>query len=302
MRADQCVPHFHDDDEECTHGRFEAGAGNGLGRATARRLLLAGDTVIGLDVSAAGLASLEAEFQSSMMGIVCNVADPVSVAEAAAKVRTRSGGVPCLDCIINFAGLIRGGPLVEIEDKQMQLILNVNVFGTFLINKYFYPLLKTDRAGGYVPRIVNTASEVAYAGLCAGFNGPYSATKMAVYKLSEALRQELGLMRRPVAVLTLCPGAFDTDMVVAASSDFYDAAVKQTPFAHALRQGGKSAAAYIALSKAPAWQLADRLFNEVHARKPASNLILCNVSPIMVMLQFVPAALLDAQTRWMLGN
>ena len=48
-----------------------------------------------------------------------------------------AGSAPpkCIDCIIHFAGVIRGGPLVEMPAAELAQVMSVNVLGTAHVTK-----------------------------------------------------------------------------------------------------------------------------------------------------------------------
>jgi NAD(P)-dependent dehydrogenase (short-subunit alcohol dehydrogenase family) len=269
------------------------GAGAGLGKATATLLLRKGDTVVGVDVNAEALEKMEAEWKGQFLSLPCNVGDADSVRDAAARLGKFQGTSKCLDCIINFAGILRGGPLVEMSDADMATSLNVNVLGTFLVNKHFFALMKAD-SPNYSARIINVSSEIAYCGLSAAFNAPYAMSKAAVWAYSTALRQELSALERPIKVLTLVPGAFATDMTDHGTLAFEKAAAKpNTLYKAALVEGGEFAALYMALAKVPATYMAEQMFHAVHTSEPESEVLFVNMSVLMALIQFAPQPLLD---------
>ena len=196
------------------------GAASGLGRRVCVECAAAGDQVVALDLDAAGLRALEAEVPGILV-CVADVTDPGSLAGAveivSADLALLDEHGAYIDTICNFAGVIRGGPLVEMREEDMQLVMNVNVLGTFNVNKAFFPLLHRRPRQGQRPRpsptIINVASEVSKSGLSAGFTAPYSMSKFAIEAMSVALRQELALLHDPVAVVVLNPGAMETPML-----------------------------------------------------------------------------------------
>ena len=119
---------------------------------------------------------------------------------------------PVIDVIANFAGVIRGGPLVELDSSELETVMNVNVGGTHTVTRAFFPLLR--RAGEAAsPVIIIVCSEISLSRLSAAFNAPYSMSKFALEGYATALRQELSLLADPVAVTVLNPGAMRTPML-----------------------------------------------------------------------------------------
>ncbi len=182
------------------------GASSGLGFALAYRLASQNDHVVAVDNDENGLRRLARLLpEHSLTTVACDVTDPKSVRRAAQATVEAVGSI---DAILNFAGVIKGGPLVEMDDADLALVMSVNVVGTCLINKHFFPLIKP----GPAAKIVNVASEVSKARISTAFNAPYTMSKLAVEAYSDSLRQELSLLRNPIAVTVVQAGAFRTPL------------------------------------------------------------------------------------------
>jgi NAD(P)-dependent dehydrogenase (short-subunit alcohol dehydrogenase family) len=180
-------------------GRYEKhcvhhGAAEGLGAATAEEFAEHGWQVFAGCHVTPGAAS-------HGIPIALDVTDSDSCAAAARKVATHTDG---LGAVINFAGLLELGPLMEVSEERLRRVFEVNVIGTHRVNRVMFDLV---RAGG--GRIVNISSESGR--FCAGITaGPYAMRKHAVEAYSDALRQELMFVGVPVIVIE--PGAFRTAM------------------------------------------------------------------------------------------
>ncbi len=173
---------------------FITGAAVGLGAATAEEF-----AEHGWQVFAAGHVTPGAA--SHGIAITLDVTDSDSCAAAAREVARHTDG---LGAVINFAGLVDLGPLMEVSEERLQRIFDVNVIGTHRVNRVMFDLV---RAGG--GRIVNISSESGRfrAGIT---TGPYAMSKHALEAYSDALRQELQFLDVPVIVIE--PGAFRTAM------------------------------------------------------------------------------------------
>ena len=176
------------------HTVFITGAAGGLGAATAEEFAKQGWEVFAADLVAPAAAS-------HRIPITLDVTDSDSCAAAEREVAKHTDG---LGAVINFAGLLDLGPLMEVSEERLRRILDVNVIGTHRVNRAMFELL---RAGG--GRIVNISSTEGRfrAGLT---SGPYAMSKHAVEAYSDALRQELMFVGIPVIVIE--PGAFRTPM------------------------------------------------------------------------------------------
>jgi NAD(P)-dependent dehydrogenase (short-subunit alcohol dehydrogenase family) len=173
---------------------FITGAASGLGAVTAEEF-----ADHGWEVFAAGHVTPGAA--SHGIPITLDVTDSDSCAAAAREVAALTDG---LGAVINFAGLLDLGPLMEVSEERLRRIFDVNVIGTHRVNRAMFDLI---RAGG--GRIVNVSSESGRfrAGI---ITGPYAMSKHALEAYSDALRQELQFLGIPVIVIE--PGAFRTAM------------------------------------------------------------------------------------------
>ena len=199
------------------------GAGGGLGHATVERLLAGGWKVFAADLSKDLLRT--SMHDPDAVPVVMDVTDQESIESAYHTVASQTDR---LDGIVNFAGVMGVGSLTDIPEARLARILDINVMGTYRVNKTFLPLVEAAKG-----RIVNLSSETGWQS-AAPFNGPYAMSKHAIEAYSTALRRELALLG--IKVVTIQPGAFRTNMV-AGIEDAFTAAEAETPkFAQALRK------------------------------------------------------------------
>jgi NAD(P)-dependent dehydrogenase (short-subunit alcohol dehydrogenase family) len=174
------------------------GASRGLGREVARRLAEAGYIVL------AGVR--DPAKMTPMRGVEVlplDVADPDSIAAAAALVKARHGR---LDVLVNNAGILLDGStgLLEQEADVLRRSLETNTLGPLLMVQAFVPLM------GKGGRIVNVSSGGGQLSVPSTWAPTYSISKTALnavtVKLAEALRP------RGIAVNAVCPGWVRTDM------------------------------------------------------------------------------------------
>jgi NAD(P)-dependent dehydrogenase (short-subunit alcohol dehydrogenase family) len=192
------------------------GAVGGLGSATARWLADRGWEVVAGDLDSPSLTALAGP---GITPVVLDVTDSASVEEAA---RTVASSVDGLDAVINFAGVLAVGSVLEIGEEELRRVLDVNVLGTYRVNRAFFPLVHA-RQG----RIVNISSETGHQ-QGAPFNGAYAMSKHAVEAYSDALRRELAFLGVPVVKMR--PGPFRTGMVEGIERAFTRAAEESTHF------------------------------------------------------------------------
>jgi NAD(P)-dependent dehydrogenase (short-subunit alcohol dehydrogenase family) len=199
------------------------GAGGGLGHATVERLVASGWKVFAADISEEMLRS--SIHDPDVVPIVMDVTDNDSIQSAFEAVSSQTAR---LDGIVNFAGVMGVGSLVDIPEERLARILDINVMGTYRVNRRFLPLVEAAKG-----RIVNLSSETGWQST-APFNGPYGMSKYAVEAYSHALRRELALL--DIKVITIQPGAFRTNMVAGIERAFTAAEAETPRFAPVLRK------------------------------------------------------------------
>lgn len=205
---------------------FITGGAGGLGGATARYLAERDWRVFAADFDE---AALEAIGESpGITPLLVDVTDTASIEAAGEAIQEAAGG---LDGIVNFAGILAVGSLIELEESALARVLDVNVMGTFRVNRTLLPLV-LNRQG----RIVNISSETGWQ-TAMPFNGAYATSKHAIECYSDTLRREL--MFLDVPVIKIQPGPFKTEMVAGIERSFERAAKASTYFGAMLERLGK---------------------------------------------------------------
>ena len=195
----------------------------GIGRATALRLAREGADVACLDIarpyedfpghgtaSADELDEVVAEIESlgrRSVGVRADVSRWDQVHAAVAEAIGALGGV---DLVVNVAGgasLGAGaGPLLQITEAEWDLVLDVNLKGTWMVSRACAADMLARGSGG---RIVNISSQAGKRGFA--MLGAYCAAKAGVILLTQVLAVELGPMG--ITVNAVCPGTVDTDLL-----------------------------------------------------------------------------------------
>ena len=198
------------------------GAGGGLGHAVVERLVMNGWKVFAADISKDLLRS--SIHDPDVVPIEMDVTNGDSIRSAYDAIASHTDH---LDGIVNFAGIMGVGSLTDIPEERLARILDINVMGTYRVNKKFFPLIEAAKG-----RIVNISSETGWQS-AAPFNGPYAMSKYAIEAYSTALRRELALLG--IKVVTIQPGPFRTSMVEGIERAFTQAENETTKFAGVIR-------------------------------------------------------------------
>jgi len=199
------------------------GAGGGLGHAVVERLVMDGWKVFAADISTDLLRS--SLHDPDVVPIAMDVTDNESIRSAYDAIVSHTDH---LDGIVNFAGIAGIGSLTDIPEERLARILDINVMGTYRVNKRFFPLVEAAKG-----RIVNISSETGWQS-AAPCNGPYAMSKHAIEAYSTSLRRELAVLG--VKVITVQPGPFQTSMVEGIERAFTQAEGESPKFASVFRK------------------------------------------------------------------
>jgi rhamnulose-1-phosphate aldolase/alcohol dehydrogenase len=162
------------------------GAGSGIGRAIAHRLVAEGACVVVADLDAANAAAVAEELggPDKAVAVTVDVTSEEQIADAFKAAVLAFGGV---DLVVNNAGISISRPLLETTAKDWDLQHDIMARGSFLVSREAARVMTAQRLGG---DIVYIASKNAV------FAGPnniaYSATKADQAHQVRLLAAELG--------------------------------------------------------------------------------------------------------------
>ncbi|GHA34684.1 3-oxoacyl-ACP reductase [Devosia pacifica] len=188
------------------------GGAQGLGLAMARRLLQSGAKVSIWDRDAAMLdRAVEALGEGAEARLV-DITDLPGLEEAHERTEAALGPVSIL---VNSAGIAgRNGPLETFDPEEWRQVIEVNLNGTFYVNRVVIPSMKARNYG----RIVNISSVAGKEGnpnLAA-----YSAAKAGVIGLVKSLGKELA--GYDIAVNAITPATAKTRILDSLTEEFIE--------------------------------------------------------------------------------
>ena len=187
------------------------GASSGIGEATALALAQQGAAVAIAARRKDRIDALAARIADGGGTALAIEADVTSEEQAEALVRQTVAGLGRLDTLINNAGVMLLGPIVDAPLQEWERMIDLNVKGLLYCAHAALPHLLTaahdsPRQVADMVNISSVAGRVARSG-----SGVYNATKWGVGAFSESLRQEV--TRRHVRVSLVEPGAVATELV-----------------------------------------------------------------------------------------
>jgi NADP-dependent 3-hydroxy acid dehydrogenase YdfG len=181
------------------------GAGSGIGRALALNLTRKGSILALSDVDEAGLAEtvdlVKGAGAREVRSDRLDVADRTAFEAYADAVAEQFGRV---NVVVNNAGVALAGDLVDLEWKDIDWIMGINLGGVLTGTKAFLPHLIAS-GEGHVVNISSLFGLISMPG-----QSIYNATKYAVRGMSEALREEMLIAGHPVGVTVVHPGGIKT--------------------------------------------------------------------------------------------
>jgi NAD(P)-dependent dehydrogenase (short-subunit alcohol dehydrogenase family) len=219
------------------------GAGRGIGRACALALVDMGATVTLVARSRDELEAVAAEADGRAFVHAADVTDPEAVAGAVGAAREHGD----LSICVNSAGLNRPAPTLDQPVADFDLVMNVNVRGTYLVCKAVGEVLVA-RGGGRIINVSSQMGSVGYPGRAA-----YCASKHAVNGLTKALAVEWA--PSGVTVNAVAPTFIETPLTapMLADPEFKAEVVRRIPLGRVGRVEEVSAA--VAFLASPAASL-----------------------------------------------
>ncbi|MCD8026700.1 MAG: 3-oxoacyl-[acyl-carrier-protein] reductase [Clostridiales bacterium] len=201
------------------------GGSRGIGLAIAKRLASEGANIAILYVGdeSEGINAKEEllQYGTKVEQYFCDVSDFEASKQVVDTVIEKFGGI---DILINNAGITRDKLVLNMDEKDFDAVIGVNLKGTFNMIKHTYKHFMKKRSG----RIVSTASIVGLNGNAGQAN--YSASKAGIIGLTKSVAKELA--GRGVTANAVAPGYIGTDMTNVLSDKVKDAMKAQIPAKH----------------------------------------------------------------------
>ncbi len=194
------------------------GSARGIGRAIAERFVEHGARVVISDV-----LRDQAEETAKELGerAIAVAADVTSGDDAKALVTRAKEELGSVDILVNNAGVTRDGLFVRMKEADWDMVLNINLKGTFIMSQAAAGVMMKQRSG----RIINIASVSGLFGNAGQAN--YASSKAGVMALTKVTARELA--GRGINVNAIAPGFIKSDMTDKLSEEIKTDIKKQIP-------------------------------------------------------------------------
>ena len=162
------------------------GAARGMGYAVAKRLAAGGASVVINDVNAEAAARAASDLHAlghAALAVPGDVTSGYDVGQLVARAADHYGEVHIL---INNAGILRPTPVIDIQEDEWDLVVNVNLKGTYLCSRAVLPGMQKTGWG----RIVNFSS-TAGKNISTVGGAHYTAAKAGILGFTRHLAKEV---------------------------------------------------------------------------------------------------------------
>lgn len=192
------------------------GAARGIGYACAERLAADGAKVVLADIDEKGGKKAVTDLKDAghkVTFVECDVGEKLDIRNL---VKATVGAHGQIDILVNNAAVIDSAPVLDLDEKDFDRVLRVNLRGSFLLAQAVARQMVAQVEGGGAPgSIINMSSVNAVFAL--PDHAAYSIAKGGLAQLTKALA--LALAPQGIRVNAIGPGSIMTPMLEAVATD-----------------------------------------------------------------------------------
>jgi len=179
------------------------GSSRGLGKAIAEKLGKLGANIV-LSATSEAVLKTAKEFEAMGIKVATTIGDVRNAENVKTMMSTAVNTFGGIDILINNAGITRDKPMAMMSEDDWDIVLDINLKGSFLCTKAAAKLMLKKRYG----RIVNIASVAGVYGNAGQAN--YSASKGGLIGLTKTTAKEFA--PRGITCNAVTPGLIESDM------------------------------------------------------------------------------------------
>ena len=209
------------------------GASSGIGKATAVRFAEEGAMIVAVGRNEAGFAELREEVRDLEGTVRVHLADLTEQSQIDRLVSETVQHCGQIDVLVNAAGIIRSGTLVDTPVDELDKLMNINVRSVYYLMQKVIPSLEKTR--GNIVNISSIAGSRAFPGVMA-----YCISKAAVDQLTRCAALELA--EKGIRVNAVNPGVVVTNLHKRGgmSDEAYEAFLENAKRTHPLGRPGEA--------------------------------------------------------------
>ncbi len=177
------------------------GSARGIGRVIAEAFAARHANIVICDLDQGAIDTVVSSLGNGAVGFKADVTNSGDVESLFDKAVEKFGRV---DILVNNAGITRDTLMIRMDEKDWDMVLDINLKGAFLVTKAAARIMMKQRYG----RIVNISSVIGLSGNVGQAN--YSASKAGLIGLTKSAAKEL--CTRGITVNAVAPGFIETEM------------------------------------------------------------------------------------------
>lgn len=182
------------------------GCGQGMGRACAMRLAVSGASIVANDINLVAAEKTASDLIALGAAAICCHGDITKKRDVDFLILTALQHFGGIHILVNNAGVLRPTKVIDIEEDEWDMVMAVNLKGTYLCSRAVLPAMRRSKWG----RIVNFSSTAGKNHSTIG-GAHYTAAKAGILGFSRHLAKEEAA--HGITVNSVCPGLIQTEMV-----------------------------------------------------------------------------------------
>jgi len=197
------------------------GSARGIGKAIAMKLAKKGLNIVVSDIMYDEAKQTARELEDFGIKAIAIKTDVSKVEDVENLIRITVNELGSVDFLINNAGITRDNLTLRMSEQEWDMVIDINLKGTFLCSKFAAKEMMKNRFG----RIVNIASVSGILGTAGQAN--YASSKAGVIALTKCFAREYGA--RNITVNAIAPGFILTEMTEQLSEKVKEVYLSQIP-------------------------------------------------------------------------